>query len=131
MNNRQYYRQIQAEALRSVFWSTKAVDYHLTQYYDYAPMIADNLFLEHFAPDAVVGVPEVEAVLGRRLKVEELKPCNTSVGYFLFGSPIIAGGEREKAILDAFKDIIAKSILRYESRAIGYELKRLFKLQES
>jgi hypothetical protein len=91
-------------------------------------MIKDDLFNKYFQQKAVVGVLDIEFALGRYIKVEELEVCPLSVGYLLWGNPIITGSEQERKILYEFADLIIEKAKKNEKRAIGYELKRLQKL---
>lgn len=125
-----YYKMLQRYALQSEFWGRKYFGYFTTEYYDYAPMIDDELFTSLFDKKDIVGVEAIEKALGRKLKIEELKATPLSVDYFLFEHPIITGTQDEEKRIEEFEEIILSSIRRAEKRTIGYELKRLKKLYE-
>lgn len=116
MNNAEYYKSIQAAALSSCYWCREVIRYLMCDYYDYAPMISDGLFKAFFNERDIVGTAEIEKALGRRLTVEELKPCVLSVAYLLSDHPIITESEGERLRLQEFERIINDKIREQENR---------------
>ena len=119
---------IKRTALSSVYWSKKALSYHLIEVYEYAPMIEDNLYCSLFDEKDIVGVYDMERALGRKIAVEELLVCPLSVNYLIFGEPLLTGSDKERQTLFAFYEVVKNGIRKGEKRAIGSELKRLGKL---
>ena len=113
-------------AFNSVYWSRKALCYHMVDIYEIAPMVIDEVWASLLYKETdIVGVLEIEDKLGRKLKIEELSVCPLSVNYLICGEPIVTGTEEEHAKLIAFHELIVKGIQKNERRSIGYELKRL------
>lgn len=75
-------------------------------------MINDELFLTYFDQQELVSVESMERVLGRRLKVDEIKVCPISVTYFLFGHPIVEETETCRCKLIEFDNEIQTMIRR-------------------
>lgn len=124
MSNEELFHKCKWQALSSVFWARKALVYHCGEVYDYAPMIQDTLFAKLFPQEAVVGVYEMEAALGRKLCVEELIVCPLSVNYLIFAEPTITGSPQERETLLGFLELIERSVRRYETRTRNYLLKQ-------
>jgi|GEM_PF-4261225 hypothetical protein len=119
---------IKRTALSSVYWSKKALSYHLIEVYEYAPMIEDELYCSLFDEKDIIGVYDMERALGRKIAVEELIVCPLSVNYLVFGEPVLTGSDKERGKLFGFYGTVKNGIKRGEKKAIGYELKRLNKL---
>lgn len=117
-----YIREI---ALSSERWIYEAPNYYGSMVYTYAPMVKDELFLSYFKEKDTIGVVEMESILGRALKVEELKVCPLSVPYLLFGNPSLTNSREEYDILCSFYKLIIQSIKKQETRYINYKIKRL------
>lgn len=127
-DNKELFYHIKRTALCSVYWSRKALSYHLIEVYEYAPMIEDNLFGSLFNEKNIVGVYDIEGALGRKIAIEELLVCPLSVSYLIFGEPLLTGSDKERQTLFAFYEVVKNGIRKGEKRAIGVEVKRLSKL---
>lgn len=125
LSNKDIYKEIQRIALLSFLFKNKAFEYFVCQYYDYAPMIKDELFLTYFDQQEVIGVETMERVLGRRLKVDELNVCPLSATYFLFGHPIVEETETCRNKLIEFYRLIEDMIRKGEKRTRTNLRKRL------
>lgn len=115
MTNAEYYNNIKSVALSSCYWCQWVIRY-LHTYDRYAPMVSDGLFNVFFKPTDVVGTPEIEKRLGRRLTVEELDAVPLSVPYLLSGHPIITESEAERLRLQEFERLINERIRKQENR---------------
>lgn len=115
MTNTEYYNNIKAVALSSCYWCREVIRY-LHTYDRYAPMVSDGLFNVFFKPTDVVGTPEIEKRLGRRLTVEELDAVPLSVPYLLSGHPIITESDAERLRLQEFERLINDKIRKEENR---------------
>ena len=125
MTNTEYYNNIKAGALSSCYWCREVIRYLRVSYYDYAPMISDGLFNAFFNKTDVVGTAEIEKRLGRRLTIEELRPCLLSVPYLLSGHPLIMETDAERLRLQEFEKIITDKIREQETRTRNTILKTL------
>ena len=124
MSNAEYYNNIRAAALSSCYWCCALIRY-LHTYDRYAPMVSDGLFNMFFNTTDVVGTPEIEKRLGRRLLVEELEAVPLSVPYLLSGHPLINESDAERLRLQEFEKIITDKIREQETRTRNTILKTL------
>lgn len=115
MSNAEYYNNIRAAALSSCYWCCALIRY-LHTYDRYAPMVSDGLFNMFFNTTDIVGTPEIEKRLGRRLLVEELEAVPLSVPYLLSGHPLINESDAERLRLQEFEQLINERIRKEENR---------------